>query len=152
MAKGKRMASNISSHKHKTNRLKFFIIIFILIIICSISYYFINVFKNHNLNTTDEYCKVAIKKSVEGIDSLKISSLNIYKYNSTSIIQISLSNVSNTSISKQDAHLYLYDSNNKTIFGTSLKLPSLDANSSIVFNIACSNDIENVADYKIVSE
>lgn len=68
------------------------------------------------------------------------------------MINISLINTSNNKINSSKIHLYLYDSSETIIFGSSLNLPEVEPNSQKNINLICSDNINNVFDYKIVLE
>lgn len=169
MAKGKRMADN-SSHKSvnkrfkeesKFNFKKFFIIFLIILILAILgysAYRYVPTFIAENKSDDSEFKSVSSNsisatKTVEGLDSISITGINISTSNKdSSIIEIHFSNTSNKNTEETKAHFYALSSEGNIIFGMPLTIPEIPANSETTYRVLCTSNLSEVKDYKISIE
>lgn len=124
----------------------------ILAIVCIFIYSFLS--KNKAASGTIDYnnSQLNLTKSIVGLESVKIDKLDIQTSSNISIIKVFFNNSSSKTIDTCKVHLYLLDDTNKTIFGSSLQLPKIEPNSNVSIKMVCSNNLDGVADYKIILE
>ena len=132
-------------------------LIILLLIILLIIFIFTLFNKNHSKEATSnptEFINSQInnEKHISGLDAIKILGIDIQSSDTASILDISLNNTSNNIVNSSKIHLYLYDNSGTIILGSSLKLPEIQPNSQTKVNLICSDNINNVSDYKIVLE
>ena len=142
---------NKSQEEHTINYKKIIFFIIFILIISLLIYFF--VFREKIASTQSKACvnsQINISKQITGLDDIEILNVNVQNSTEASIIEISLNNTSSNKILGKKVHLYLLDNNGSIVFGSSLKLPNMEPNSQTDFSIACSDNIENVADYEIV--
>ena len=169
MAKGKRMADN-SSHKSVNKRFKeeskfnfkklfiIFLIILILAILGYSAYRYIPTFMAENKSDDSESKSVSSNsisdtKTVEGLNSISITGINISTSNKdSSIIEIHFRNSSDTTSKETKAHFYALGSEGNIIFGMPLTIPEISANSETTYKVLCTSDLSEVKDYKISIE
>lgn len=169
MAKGKRMADN-SSHKSVNKRFKeeskfnfkkffiIFLIILILAVLIFLAYKYMPIFINKNTINSSEFTSVSNTnitnvKTVEGLESIIITGINISTSNKdSSIIEIHFSNTSNKNTEETKAHFYALSSEGNIIFGMPLTIPEIPANSETTYRVLCTSNLSEVKDYKISIE
>lgn len=169
MAKGKRMADN-SSHKSVNKRFKeeskfnfkkffiIFLIILILAVLIFLAYKYMPIFINKNTINSSEFTSVSNTnitnvKTVEGLESIIITGINISTSNKdSSIIEIHFSNTSNKNTEETKAHFYALGSEGNIIFGMPLTIPEISANSETTYRVLCTSNLSEVKDYKISIE
>lgn len=169
MAKGKRMADN-SSHKSVNKRFKeeskfnfkkffiIFLIILILAVLIFLAYKYMPIFINKNTINSSEFTSVSNTnitnvKTVEGLESIIITGINISTSNKdSSIIEIHFSNTSNKNTEETKAHFYALSSEGNIIFGMPLTIPEISANSETTYRVLCTSNLSEVKDYKISIE
>lgn len=169
MAKGKRMADN-SSHKSVNKRFKeeskfnfkkffiIFLIILILAVLIFLAYKYMPIFINKNTINSSEFTSVSNTnitnvKTVEGLESIIITGINISTSNKdSSIIEIHFSNTSNKNTEETKAHFYALGSEGNIIFGMPLTIPEIPANSETTYRVLCTSNLSEVKDYKISIE
>lgn len=153
MSTGKRFDDK--KNKNNTTFKEILILILIILIIGLITsftiFYITPYFKNKNIDTdTPATSTIEITKKIVGLEDIEITKMNIESSSSSSLIEISFKNISDNIIDNCEISLYLLDENESVIFGTSLNLPNMNPNSSETFSVLCSDNITNVADYKVV--
>lgn len=152
MNKSKRFELN----KNNTSKIPQKIFLWILSILISILsilaiFYIIQHVTPKEIDTnSSETSTIEITKKIIGLEDIEISKMHIKNSTTSSIIEISFKNISNTRINSCKISLYLLDKNENIIFGTSLNLPNMETNSLETFSVLSSSNITNVADYKVV--
>lgn len=149
---------------------KFFIILFILILVNCIIFFFLiktnkiaflsGFFDNLKFNIAEKPTaseelkdsKLKIEKSIKGLDKIKVLNIDINNSESISIITISLENTLDKKVESKKCRLNLLDENNNSIFSSSIKMPEIDANTKKDFKIICSDNITNIYDYEVKLE
>lgn len=160
MSKGKHsnVTASSSSSKRKSNTflkvlLAFFVVLFLVLLISTLLYFFLTQEKaNHNSQDNYTSSQIDVKKYVIGLESVEVLRMNIKSSEEFSMIEISLKNTEDTKLDSCKIHLYLLDETGSVLFGSSIHLPELEADSQTTFSVACSDNIDNVVDYKIVLE
>lgn len=149
--RGKHTLSKSSNHKHFFISL---ILLFCFILIIFLIYkYFPAIlqslkFKNQDEPTFTSSAALDDIKFIDGSDSIRIDKINIKASSAdSSIIEIIFENTANEDSVETSAHFYALDSTGNTIFGMSLTIPSISANSSSNYKILCTNNLSNVKDY-----
>lgn len=144
MSTAKRMTTKKKSHKG-------FIIIFIILLIF-ISFVVFHITRKNPVQINSKPITLSTSKSVIGLEDLQIFSISVENSGNLTLVHITLHNNSNKKISNKMAHLYLLDESGNYTFGSSFKIPEVDANSQADFSIACSDRIENITNYEIKLE
>lgn len=170
MAKGKRMLNNHSnkskSHKRYKEEEKFhfksffiiFLIILILAVLIFLAYKYMPIFINKNTINSSEFTSasntnITNVKTVEGLNSVSITGINISTSNKdSSIIEIHFSNTSNKNTEETKVHFYALGSEGNIIFGMPLTIPEIPANSETTYRVLCTSNLSEVKDYKISIE
>ena len=170
MAKGKRMVDNHSNkfttHKRykeeeKFNFKKFFLIFLVILTIAVLGYLtykYIPTFIDKNTIDSSEFKSVSNTditntKTIEGLNSISITGINISTSNKeSSIIEIHFRNSSDTTSKETKAHFYALSSEDNIVFGMPLTIPEITANSETTYKVLCTSDLTEVKDYKISIE
>lgn len=160
MAKARRMKEKEKKTSSKLGKYLLILLILILIVFFTLFYLiktnkiaFLSGFFD-NLKFSDveffekkENIDLKSSKYIQGLESVKIISLDVNNSSNMSFIKISLDNTSENKIEKQNVHLSLLDEQGNFVFGSSLSLPKIEPKSQIEFKVVSSSKINDFSSY-----
>ena len=91
-------------------------------------------------------------KYIIGLEDVKILKIESHNSNKMGFIKIDLVNTSDKKITNKTIHLLLLDENNSFVYGTSFKLPLINSNEEMTFDIISSSEIKPFTDYYLKLE
>lgn len=91
-------------------------------------------------------------KNIVGLEDVKILKIESHNSNKMGFIKIYLVNTSDKKITNKNINLLLLDENNSFIYGTSFKLPFINENEEMTYDIISSSEIKPFTDYYLKLE
>ena len=163
MAKAKRMKKK--EHKIIYISFKYFIIFLFLILIDFFALLYLiksnkiaflsELFNNSSIseNTNSSLTQYDdSSKNLVGLDDVKILKIESHNSNKMGFIKIYLVNTSDKKITNKTINLLLLDENNSFVYGTSFKLPFINENEEMTYDIISSSEIKPFTDYYLKLE
>lgn len=163
MAKAKRMKKK--EHKIIYISFKYFIIFLFLILIDFFALLYLiksnkiaflsELFNNSSIseNTNSSLTQYDdSSKNIVGLDDVKILKIESHNSNKMGFIKIYLVNTSDKKITNKTINLLLLDENNSFVYGTSFKLPFINENEEMTYDIISSSEIKPFTDYYLKLE
>ena len=135
----------------KTNKIAFLSRFFENIITHNIENNIDNDSNNNSNNDTLKFndSKIEYEKTIDNLETIKVTDIKVQHSSKLSYVTITIQNTSDKKIKKQKIHLSLLDDKKEYVYGSTIDLSNIEANSKKDFKIVSSKLIETVSDYEI---